>query len=29
MHHDLVMANGGLDGLRGETLLDSAIATPF
>ena len=29
MHHALVMETGGLDGLRDEGLLDSAIAAPF
>ena len=29
MHHALVMDTGGLDGLRDEGLLDSAIAAPF
>ena len=29
MHHTLVVKTGGLDGLRDEGLLDSAIAAPF
>ena len=29
MHHTLVVETGGLDGLRDEGLLDSAIAAPF
>ncbi|PWM00089.1 MAG: type II toxin-antitoxin system death-on-curing family toxin [Clostridiales bacterium] len=29
MHHALVMDTGGLDGLRDEGLLDSALAAPF
>lgn len=29
MHHTLVVETGGLDGLRDEELLDSAIAAPF
>lgn len=29
MHHALIMETGGLDGLRDEGLLDSAIAAPF
>ena len=29
MHHALAMDTGGLDGLRDEGLLDSAIAAPF
>ncbi len=29
MHHTLVVVTGGLDGLRDEGLLDSAIAAPF
>lgn len=29
MHHTLVMDTGGLDGLRDEGLLDSALAAPF
>lgn len=29
MHHTLIVETGGLDGLRDEGLLDSAIAAPF
>ncbi|MDD5885101.1 MAG: Fic family protein [Erysipelotrichaceae bacterium] len=29
MHHALIMETGGLDGLRDEGLLASAIAAPF
>lgn len=29
MHHTLIMETGGIDGLRDEGLLDSAIAAPF
>ena len=29
MYHALIMETGGLDGLRDEGLLDSAIAAPF
>lgn len=29
MHHTLVVETGGLDGLRDDGLLDSAIAAPF
>lgn len=29
MHHTLVVETGGMDGLRDEGLLDSAIAAPF
>lgn len=29
MHHTLVVVTGGLDGLRDDGLLDSAIAAPF
>lgn len=29
MHHTLVVETGGLDGLRDEGLLDSAIVAPF
>lgn len=29
MHHTLVVETGGLDGLRDEGLLDSAITAPF
>ena len=29
MHHALITDTGGLDGLRDERLLDSAIAAPF
>lgn len=29
MHHTLIVETGGLDGLRDDGLLDSAIAAPF
>ena len=29
MHHTLIVETGGLDGLRDEGLLDSAITAPF
>ena len=29
MHHALIRAFGGIDGLRSEGLLDSALAAPF